>query len=79
LLSLGIFNNGVAWRFALLARAGRAFGGVSAVGAPFFGLVWFGFGFGFGFAFAGIRDMPSCFRRCPCAGRHLLSLPPQRK
>ena len=23
-------------------------------------------------AFAGIRAMPSCFTRCPCAGRHLL-------
>jgi hypothetical protein len=22
--------------------------------------------------FAGIRVMPSCFKRCPCAGRHLL-------
>jgi hypothetical protein len=42
------------------------------------GLV-FGFGFGFAWAFGGIRDMPSYFRRCPCAGRHLLSLPPQRK
>jgi hypothetical protein len=29
--------------------------------------------------FAGIRVAPSRRRRCPCAGRHLLSLPPQRK
>ncbi len=24
------------------------------------------------FLFAGIRALPSCFKRCPCAGRHLL-------
>ena len=24
------------------------------------------------FCFAGIRDVLSCFMRCPCAGRHLL-------
>jgi hypothetical protein len=40
-------------------------------------LFWF---FGFGFVFCGgIRDLLSLFTRCPCAGRHLLSLPPQRK
>jgi hypothetical protein len=33
----------------------------------------------FALVFAGIRDLLSCFMRCPCAGRHLLSLPPQRK
>ncbi|WP_227245543.1 hypothetical protein [Paraburkholderia caribensis] len=37
----------------------------------------FGFGFGFWllllvFAFAGIRDSLACFKRRPCAGRHLL-------
>ncbi|MGE8472078.1 MAG: hypothetical protein ACN6QC_12565, partial [Paraburkholderia hospita] len=26
----------------------------------------------FAWVFAGIRDVPSCFKRCPCAGRHLL-------
>jgi len=36
-------------------------------------LVWFA---GFG---AGIRDVMYPFTRRPCAGRHLLSLPPQRK
>jgi hypothetical protein len=30
------------------------------------GPVWFAC------VFAGIRDLPSCFKRCPCAGRHLL-------
>src|SRR5215475_4337617 len=44
---------------------------------------WFGFWFWFlvwfGVAFAGIRDMTYPFTRRPCAGRHLLSLPPQRK
>jgi hypothetical protein len=29
--------------------------------------------------FAGIRVAPSRRGRCPCAGRQLLSLPPQRK
>jgi len=36
---------------------------------------WVGFDFALAFAgclFAGIRVMPSCFRRRPCAGRHLL-------
>jgi hypothetical protein len=33
----------------------------------------------FASAFAGIRDVALARRRCPCAGRHLLSLPPQRK
>ncbi|HWT35218.1 MAG TPA: hypothetical protein VN289_03005, partial [Paraburkholderia sp.] len=28
---------------------------------------------------AGIRALSPCFMRCPCAGRHSLSLPPQRK
>jgi hypothetical protein len=36
-------------------------------------------GFVFSSAFAGIRDVALARRRCPCAGRHLLSLPPQRK
>ncbi|WP_218160250.1 hypothetical protein, partial [Paraburkholderia hospita] len=26
----------------------------------------------FAWVFAGIRDVPSFFKRCPCAGRHLL-------
>jgi len=39
----------------------------------------FAFAFVLVFAFAGIRDLPSYFTRRPCAGRHLLSLPPQRK
>jgi len=33
----------------------------------------------FASAFAGIRDVALVRKRCPCAGRHLLSLPPQRK
>ncbi|WP_208545722.1 hypothetical protein, partial [Paraburkholderia steynii] len=28
--------------------------------------------FGFFWIFAGIRVLPSCFKRRPCAGRHLL-------
>jgi hypothetical protein len=48
---------------------------------------WIGFGFGFGFGFglvliwlcAGVRDLFLVRQRCPCAGRHLLSLPPQGK
>ncbi|WP_225034241.1 hypothetical protein, partial [Paraburkholderia sp. XV] len=37
-------------------------------------LVWFWFWFWFWFAWlcAGIRAMPSYFKRRPCAGRHLL-------
>ena len=33
---------------------------------------FFGFWFGLVWVFAGIRVLPSCFRRRPCAGRHLL-------
>jgi hypothetical protein len=32
-------------------------------------VVWTGW---FACVFAGVRAMPSCFTRCPCAGRHLL-------
>jgi hypothetical protein len=38
---------------------------------------WF-FGFCWRF-FAGIRELFVVRQGCPCAGRHLLSLPPQRK
>ncbi|WP_224101777.1 hypothetical protein, partial [Paraburkholderia caribensis] len=49
--------------------------GLGAVGFVWFSgpLRWYPrFAFAFAFAFAGIRELLACFRRRPCAGRHLL-------
>jgi len=53
-----------------------AFGGIRVEAVIFVCLATLGW---FAPVFAGIRDVMYPFTRRPCAGRHLLSLPPQRK
>jgi len=53
----------------LSATLGRVFGFLLASGLSLRGAGVAGRCSGF---FAGIRDLLACFKRCPCAGRHLL-------
>ncbi|CAG9201054.1 hypothetical protein BCAR13_1320065 [Paraburkholderia caribensis] len=59
----GVVILGSGWRHGV---------GGPRIGAMGLGLVWFLVLVWFARVFTGIRELLACFRRRPCAGRHLL-------